>query len=140
MAERIPTQVGDVLILRTEQTFSIHAVGRVSRDGQQEFRDQTDVKYVGDRAAALAEARNLLVPGRRIFLLDMDSGEWSGDFKLRYHSHSHAFPPSVCRVQLRPRLITANVVLMPVSQQANLARVKVIMREFDELTCALVAT
>jgi hypothetical protein len=77
MAERIPTQVGDVLILRTEQTFAIHAVGRVSKDGQQEFRGQTDVKYMGDLAAALAEARDLLVPGRRIFLLDMDSGEWS---------------------------------------------------------------
>ena len=77
MAERIPTQVGDVLILRTEQTFSIHAVGRISKDGQQEFRGQTDVKYVGDRAAALSEARALLGAGRRIFLLDMESGEWS---------------------------------------------------------------
>jgi hypothetical protein len=77
MAEHVPTQVGDVLILRTERTFSVHAVGRVSKDGQQEFRGQADVKYVGDLAAALAEARDLLVPGRRIFLLDMDSGKWS---------------------------------------------------------------
>jgi hypothetical protein len=57
MAEHVPTQVGDVLILRTERTFSVHAVGRVSKDGQQEFRGQADVKYVGDLAAALAEAR-----------------------------------------------------------------------------------
>jgi hypothetical protein len=77
MAEHVPTQVGDVLILRTDRTFSVHAVGRVSKDGQQEFRGQADVKYVGDLAAALAEARDLLVPGRRIFLLDMDSGKWS---------------------------------------------------------------
>jgi hypothetical protein len=76
MAERIPTKVGDVLILRTEQTFSVHAVGRVSIDGQQEFRGQADVEYVTDRDAALAKARALLVRGRRIFLLDMDSGEW----------------------------------------------------------------
>ncbi len=77
MAEHVPTQVGDVLILRTERTFSVHAVGRVSKDGQQEFRGQADVKYVGDLAAALAEATDLLVPGRRIFLLDMDSGKLS---------------------------------------------------------------
>jgi hypothetical protein len=77
MARRIPTQVGDVLILRTDETFAIHAVGVVSKDGQQAFRGQTDVKYVSGHADALAEARAILVPGRRVFLLDIDFGDWS---------------------------------------------------------------
>ena len=77
MPKPLSTQVGDVLILRTEKSFAVHAVGRVAQDGQQDFRGQTDVKYVSDRAAALALARTLLVAGRRIFLLDIDSGEWS---------------------------------------------------------------
>jgi hypothetical protein len=45
-------------------------------------------------------------------------------------------PPSVCHVEQRPRLITPNVGVMPVSHQANLARVKVIMRELDEMCMA----
>ena len=77
MAKGIPTQVGDVLILRTEATFAIHAVGIVSTLGQQAFRGQADVKYVSGHAAALAEAKAILAPGRRIFLLDIDFGDWS---------------------------------------------------------------
>jgi glycine/serine hydroxymethyltransferase len=52
-------------------------VGIVSTLGQQAFRGQTDVKYVSGHVAALAEARAILAPGRRIFLLDIDFGDWS---------------------------------------------------------------
>jgi hypothetical protein len=77
MARAIPTQVGDVLILRTHQSFSTYAVGRVSKDGQQDFSAHADVKYVNDRAAAMVEAKALVLPGRRIFLWNLDTGDWS---------------------------------------------------------------
>jgi hypothetical protein len=77
VAKPIPTQVGDVLILWTAKSFTIHAVGQVSRDGQQDFHAQMNVKYMSDRAAAVAEAKALVVPGRRIFLWNLDTREWS---------------------------------------------------------------
>jgi hypothetical protein len=77
MAKRIPTQPGDVLILRTDKTFSIHAVGPVSADGQQYVHGQDNVKYVTDHAAAVAAAKTLVAPGRRIFFQNIDTGEWS---------------------------------------------------------------
>jgi hypothetical protein len=77
MAKSIPTQVGDVLILWTSESFAIYGVGRVSKDGQQNFRGGVNVKYVSDRAVAVAEAKAPVVPGRRIFLLDIDTDNWS---------------------------------------------------------------
>jgi hypothetical protein len=77
VAKLIPTKGGDVLILRTDQSFSTYAVGKVSKDGQQDFHSQTNVKYVSDRAAAEAEAKALVVRGRRIFLWNLDTGDWS---------------------------------------------------------------
>lgn len=77
MAKRVPTQAGDVLILRTARTFSVYAVGLVSRDGQQDFQGQENVNHVTGRAAAVAAAKTLVVPGRRILLQDIDTGEWS---------------------------------------------------------------
>ena len=55
LANWMPTQVGDVLILRTHVAFIIHAVGPVSHDGQQDCHAQTDVKFEIDRAVAGAE-------------------------------------------------------------------------------------
>ena len=78
MTTRIPTQSGDVLILRTADTvFGTHAVGPVSKEAQQDFEGQTNVKYVSDRAAAVAAAKALVMPGRRIFDLNIDTGDWS---------------------------------------------------------------
>lgn len=77
MAKRIPTQRGDVLILGTDKTFKIHAVGPVSMDDQQDFQGQANVKHVTGRATAVAEAKGLVVPGRRIFFQDIDTGDWS---------------------------------------------------------------
>ncbi len=77
MAKRIPTQAGDVLVLRTAKSYTIHVVGRISNDGQQDFKDQSDLKYEKDRGAALAAAKRLRTPGRRIFLGDVDTNTWS---------------------------------------------------------------
>jgi hypothetical protein len=77
MAKDIPTQVGDVLILQTKQSYTIYAVGRVSKNGQQDFGSGKDVKYKNDYGAAVAEAKALLVGGRRMFLRNIDADDWS---------------------------------------------------------------
>jgi hypothetical protein len=77
MARPIPTHVGDVLILQTTQSYTVYAVGQASRAGQQDFSNETDVKYANDFAAAVAQAKALAGTGRRIFLLDIDVGDWS---------------------------------------------------------------
>jgi hypothetical protein len=77
VAERIPTQLGDVLILRTDHSFTLHAVGQVTKKGQQDFDTHVNVKYSSDRAIALADAKALIVPGRRIFFRNLDTGDWS---------------------------------------------------------------
>jgi hypothetical protein len=76
MPKRIPTHVGDVLILRTTQSYAVHAVGRVSKDGQEDFSSQANVNYEIDYAAAVARAKALVLPGGRIFLRNIDTGEW----------------------------------------------------------------
>jgi hypothetical protein len=77
MAERIPTQLGDVLILMTNHSFTLYAVGQVTKSGQQDFDTHVNLKYPRDRATALAEAKALVVPGRRIFFRNLDTGDWS---------------------------------------------------------------
>jgi hypothetical protein len=76
LAKQIPTHAGDVLILQTDKSFATHALGQITKDGQQDFHGQTNVKYVGDRAAAVAEAKALVVPERRIFFRNIDTGDW----------------------------------------------------------------
>lgn len=77
MAKGGPTQVGDVLVLQTTQSYTIYAVGRVSTDVQQGFGGGEDVRYKKDYGAAVAEAKTLLVPGRRMFLRNIDADDWS---------------------------------------------------------------
>ena len=78
MVKRIPTQVGDVLILRSDQSFTVHVIGAVSKDGQQDFENQQmPLKYKTDRAPAVAQAKTLVAPGRRIFFRHLDTGNWS---------------------------------------------------------------
>ena len=77
MAKRIPTQIGDVLILWTAESFTAYVVGNVFADGQQDFAAQKNVKQERDHAAAVAVAKTLLVPGRRIFIRNIDKDEWS---------------------------------------------------------------
>ena len=77
MVKHIQTRVGDVLILQTAKSYTIFALGRVSKDGQRDFDGDPNVQHVSDRDAALVAAKALLVAGRRILLRDLDSGEWS---------------------------------------------------------------
>jgi hypothetical protein len=76
MAKQIPTHVGDVLILQTTRSYSIHAVGRVSKDGQQDLGNEADVKYETDYAVAVTQAKALVVPGRRMFFRNIDTDAW----------------------------------------------------------------
>jgi hypothetical protein len=76
MGKPIATRVGDVLILLTEKSFTVYAVGQVSKDGQQDFHEGS-VKHETDRAAAVAAAKALLAPGRRILLRNLDADDWS---------------------------------------------------------------
>src|SRR4051794_33866162 len=76
-AMRIPTQPGDVLILQTEKGVKIHAVGRVARRGQQDFHAEMSPVYVVDHGEAIAVAQTLVAPERRIYLVKLDSGNWS---------------------------------------------------------------
>jgi hypothetical protein len=75
---RMPTRLGDVLILQTERGVKIHAVGRVKKAGQQDFHHvEPAPTYIVDHAEAFAAARTLVAPGRRIFLVKLDTGDWS---------------------------------------------------------------
>ena len=75
MAPRMPTQRGDVLILRTDKSFILHAVGRVTKDDRQDFDTHVNLQYENDRAAAVADAKALVGRGRRIFFRNLDTGE-----------------------------------------------------------------
>ena len=74
MTRKVPTRFGNVLILTTERTGSIHLVCPVSIDEQQGCT--VDQHKASGRPAAVAKARSLVVPEGRIFLKDQDSGEW----------------------------------------------------------------
>jgi hypothetical protein len=82
MAKPIPIHLGDVLILRTTRSYTIFAVGRVSKDGQQDSSTPANVKeptvsYESDYAAAVVRAKALVDSRGRIFMLDIDTAEWS---------------------------------------------------------------
>jgi len=74
---RIPTRLGDVLILRTTQSYAVHAVGPVFRDGQQDFSSEANVTYEIDYEAAVARAKTLVLPAGRVFFRNIDTGDWS---------------------------------------------------------------
>jgi hypothetical protein len=74
---RVLAAIGDVLIVRTTESYTVHVVGRVSRAGQQDFSDDTNLTYEHDYGVAIARAQALAVPGRRILLHDIDTDEWS---------------------------------------------------------------
>jgi hypothetical protein len=78
VAASIPTEIGDVLILQTDRTFSIHAVGPVVKKGQQDFHgQQVNLQYLTGHDAAVTHAKTLGASGRRIFLRNLDTGGWS---------------------------------------------------------------
>jgi hypothetical protein len=74
MPDQIPTQIGDVLILH-KRSIPTHAVGAVSEGGQQDLK--ANMSYEPDRAAAEAAARRVVMPGRRIYIKNTDTGNWA---------------------------------------------------------------
>jgi hypothetical protein len=77
LPKSVPTHAGDVLILWTDRSFTSYGVGLVTVDGQRDFQGRVNVVHVSNRAAAVAKAKALVQPGRRIFLRNIDSGTWS---------------------------------------------------------------
>ena len=53
--QRLPTQIGDVLMLQTERGIKIHAVGRVTKHGQQDFHAQQTPVYIVEHAEVIPE-------------------------------------------------------------------------------------
>ena len=77
VAKQWPTEIGDVLILRTSQSYTVYAVGSVATAGQHDFSHSERVCHVATHAEAVTTAKALVVPGGRIHLLDIDTAEWS---------------------------------------------------------------
>ena len=77
MANWMPTQPGDVLILKTSTSFLTHAVGPVREHHQQDFRNQPNIRHVARLSEAIAVSKDLLGPGGQIFLRNIDTGDWS---------------------------------------------------------------
>jgi hypothetical protein len=78
-AMQLPTMRGDVLILQTGKDLRIHAVGRVTEKGQADFhRAKLAPVHIVNYDEAVAAAQALVTPGRRIFLVNIDSADqWS---------------------------------------------------------------
>jgi hypothetical protein len=67
-APRIPTEIGDVLILRTTESYTTHAVGLISERDQQDFSQHTTITHLSDFRAAVDHAKTLVATGGRIFV------------------------------------------------------------------------
>ena len=72
-----PTEIGDVLILRTSLSYTVYAVGSVATTGQHDFSHSQQVRHVTTHAEAIKIAKAILAPRGRIYLLDIDTSEWS---------------------------------------------------------------
>jgi len=77
MANGMPTQPGDVLILKTSRSVRTHAVGPVCHARQQDFRNQPRIHHLAGLVEAIEIAKTLLTSGRQIFLRNLDTGDWS---------------------------------------------------------------
>jgi hypothetical protein len=75
MTGKVPTRIGDVLILSSAGGGGTYALGQISGNGQQDLR-HPGLKYVTGRQVAETEARLLVRPGGQIFLRDIHTGEW----------------------------------------------------------------
>jgi hypothetical protein len=68
---------GDVLILWTNETYTIYAVGRIRRTGQCDFHGQDNVKHLTSWTTAIEAARVLARARSRIHIVNIDTGRWS---------------------------------------------------------------
>jgi hypothetical protein len=79
MTDKIPTQVGDVLILKTDKAGSTYAVGSIKRDGQQDFKGEMigeSQQRVKGYEKAKTTAKAMVMPGRVIYIRADDTGQW----------------------------------------------------------------
>jgi hypothetical protein len=85
MTKPIPTRRGDVLILETKDSnYRVHAVGPIANDGDEDFFTGVHVKYVRDRTAAVDAAKAMASPENRIFLRNLETGEWGEIVELKH--------------------------------------------------------
>ena len=77
MVAHWPTEIGDVLILRTSLSYTVYAVGPVATAGQTDFSHGQQTHYVTTHAEAVETAKAMVGPRGRIYLLDIDTAEWS---------------------------------------------------------------
>ena len=77
MTRQWPTEIGDVLILRTSRSYTVYAVGSVVTAGQHDFSHSEQVRHVTTHAEAVDAAKAIVAPSGRIYLLDIDTAEWS---------------------------------------------------------------
>jgi len=71
----LPTELGDVLILRSTESYTVYAVGAVVQSGQADFGHQTDVCHVTTHADAVRRAHAVVAPNGHIYLVDIDTQE-----------------------------------------------------------------
>jgi hypothetical protein len=83
LTEPVPTRFGDVLILLTDQSIAVHAVGQVMKDGQQHFHAQANAINETDAAVAIALAKKPCRAWGRMFIRNLDAvdiglegGDW----------------------------------------------------------------
>ena len=76
MLRRMPTRCGDVLILLTTENFASYSVATVSIDGQQDFGRGLNIMHLAGFSAAVKEAKDLVLPGCRTYLVNIDTGDW----------------------------------------------------------------
>jgi hypothetical protein len=77
VAKQWPTEIGDVLILRTSLSYTVYAVGSVAAAGQHDFSHSQQVRHVTTHAEAVKTAKAIVAPHGQIYLLNIDTGEWS---------------------------------------------------------------
>jgi hypothetical protein len=77
VVKQSPTEIGDVLILGTSVSYTVYAVGPVVTAGQHDFSRGQEPHHVTTYAEAVKTAKALVAPHGKIYLLDIDSAEWS---------------------------------------------------------------
>jgi ribosomal protein S3AE len=77
VVQKRPTEVGDTLILRTSRAYTVYVVGLVATAGQHDFSHRQQVRHVTTEAEAVKAAKATVAPHGKIYLRDIDSGEWS---------------------------------------------------------------
>jgi hypothetical protein len=76
-APRIPTEIGDVLILRTTESYTTHAVGLISERDQQDFSQHTKITHLERLSCGGRSWEDPCRNWRANFRGNLDTGAWS---------------------------------------------------------------